>query len=314
MFKILLCTFTLLSGICVAKNIDTSCAPLVLNAKNESGLPRNFRSVSDDFKKNPMDHFPTREGLNDLHISGSSQFTEKSLESILQKLNYPKNFYDIDLRQEPHGFVNDLAVNFYGARNSINAGKNLNQILREEKELFSNLANQKNVVLGSMIGKDPLGITPPQIDGFPTTVTSCQIEETLVAKFNLNYVRFPVSDALRPADEIVDQFVSFISSLPKNFWLHFHCSAGRGRTAAFMVMYDSMKNAKKVSFEDIVNRQHLLGGADLSHFGSKSSWKYAYAVERYQFLRDFYEYCKSNKDDYATTWSSFIKKYQVARK
>ncbi len=319
MFKILLCTFALMSGFCVAKNIDPSYVPLVLNARNESGLPRNYRSVLSDFKKRvkndiiPTDNLPSREGLKELNMSGSSQFAEKGLESILQELGYPKNFYDIDLRQEPHGFINGLAVNWYAARNSINAGKTLSQILKEEKELLQSVANQKNIILGRVVGKDTLGLTPPEIVGTPLTVVSVSTEEALASKFNINYVRFPVSDALRPSDEVVDQFVAFVMILPKDFWLHFHCAAGRGRTAAFMAMYDSIRNAKNVSFDDIIRRHYLLGGADLSHFGSKSSWKYAYAVERYQFLRDFYEYCKSNKDDFATPWSSFISKHKLAK-
>lgn len=307
MLNILLCTFALFSGICVAKNIDTSLAPLVLNAKNEAGLPRNYRSVTDDFKGNEAVAFPSRDGLDDLRISGSAQFTEKGLESILKKLNYPNNFYDVDLRQEPHGFLNDLAVSWYGKRNGFNAGKPLNQILKEEKELFLDLANQEKIFLGRVIGKDSLGLSPPQTDQITLNVTSVSTEEAMASRFKINYVRFPVSDALRPTDEVVDQFVAFVGALPKDCWLHFHCAAGRGRTAAFMVMFDSIKNAKKVTFEDIVKRHFWLGGADLSKLGSSSSWKYAYAVERYQFLKDFYEYCKTNQDDFATPWSSFKK-------
>lgn len=314
MFRILLCTFALLiSGFCVAKNIDQSYAPLVLNAKNESGLPRNYRSTSDGFKRKAAGTPPSTLGFRELNISGSSQFTEKSLESILEELDYPKHFYDVDLRQEPHGFLNGVAVSWYGVRNGMNANKTLSQILRDEKDMLQSTINQKDTLLGRVVGKDNLGLTPPDVVSIPFTATNATTEKALAASFNINYVRFPVSDALRPSDEIVDQFVAFVTSLPKNSWVHFHCAAGRGRTAVFMVMYDMMKNAKEVSFDDLIQRQYLLGGVDLSHFGSKSSWKYAYAVERYQYLKDFYEYCKSNNDGFVTPWSTFIPKHVLAK-
>jgi hypothetical protein len=46
--------------------------------------------------------------------------------------------------------------------------------------------------------------------------------------------------------------------LPENAWAHFHCEAGLGRTTTFMVLYDMLRNANRVSLEDIVQRQKIL--------------------------------------------------------
>lgn len=314
MFKMLLCTCAIIfSGMCMAKNVEQPPFVLVLKAKNESGLPKNFRSTAHGFIKQSDKSLPSIEGLKELNMLGSSQFSEKGLESILKELDYPKNLYIVDLRQESHGFLNGSAVAWYAARNAINAGKTLDQLTQSEKILLQEALEKKDVIVGRVVGKDKLGTQAPQVENMPMIVTSVSTEEALVSKFGAHYVRFPVRDAQRATDEIVDQFVTFTKNLPKDAWVLFHCSAGAGRTTSFMIMYDSIRNAKKVSYDDIYERQMLIGGHNIANFGDSSSWKYAYSVERDAFLKDFYQYCRTNEDNYTTSWSTFIKKHTLAK-
>ncbi len=77
------------------------------------------------------------------------------------------------------------------------------------------------------------------------------------------YQRFYIEDFHGPDQASVVKFVNFAKTIPDNTWLYFHCRAGRGRTTTFMSMYDMMKNAKQVTFDEIMDRQLALGGADL---------------------------------------------------
>jgi hypothetical protein len=63
-----------------------------------------------------------------------------------------------------------------------------------------------------------------------------------------------------------------------------------------------MKNAKRVSFEDILARQAALGGSELQELPNQDNFKYKFASHRLHFLQKFYEYAKTNNDDFSTTW------------
>jgi Inositol hexakisphosphate len=90
-------------------------------------------------------------------------------------------------------------------------------------------------------------------------VKQASIERDLVSSADASYVRVAVTDHTRPVDEAVDRFIVAVRALPQNAWAHFHCEAGLGRTTTFIVLYDMLRNASRVSLEDIVQRQKLLG-------------------------------------------------------
>ena len=70
-------------------------------------------------------------------------------------------------------------------------------------------------------------------------------------------------------------------------------------------MYDSVRNAKKVSVEDIVERQKVWGGYDLFDVGPQKDYKYADAVERAQFIRKFHDFVRSGAYDAGKSWSEW---------
>lgn len=290
-----LLTFT---GTAHLTGAETSEIYLLLNMKDEAVLPNSFRTMQDAFKKTDIS-LPSREGLDALKLSGSAQFSEKGLEAILNHLQAPPNFYILDLRQESHGFMNGMAMSWFADKNWINVGKNLKTIEEEELNLLQrNLRQQVHSI-------DERHKHHPQAHSAASfKVYQVANEQQLAHSYQLNYFRIPVTDHVKPTDENVDLFISFVKQLPKDHWLHIHCAAGRGRTTTFMSMYDMMHNAQKVSFEDILHRQALLSGFDLK--ASRKNWKRSFAETRLQFLQDFYNYSRHNQDGFATSWSMYL--------
>ena len=127
-----------------------------------------------------------------------------------------------------------------------------------------------------------------------------------------------LSDALVPRAmgnvvENIDRFLAFYRTLPQDAWLHFHCEAGVGRTTAFMVMTDMLKNPS-VSLKDILYRQHEIGGFYYGEFPiktkDKDSWKTKYYREKIVMIEQFYRYVQENRaDGYQTPWSVWLKSH-----
>lgn len=271
-------------GIFSSQNEDEQ---LRIDSKREDEMPKRFRKTTDTIKED--DDLPNLTGFSSLNESGSAQFTTKNI-GLMKKAIGDMPIFIVDLREESHGFINHFAVSWLGedGKNKANKGLTKEEVLKNEAKR-----------LNSIKLKEPITIKNKEI--IPTKVQS---EKELVEKNKMFYVRIPVTDNERPGDEMVDYFIKLVKKLPKDGWVHFHCKAGIGRTTTFMVMYDIMKNGKQVSLEDIMERQVLIGGKNLL----KPSYKPgSYSSERSEFIKNFYEYVKENKDGFNTNWSQWVK-------
>lgn len=277
---------------------------LIQNMANEPLLPKNFRTAHSPFKAEFIDH-PSREGLNSLRLSGSAQFSDKSFQTMLKQLATPLDIYVLDLRQESHGFMNGIAVSWYGIKDWSNVGKSHAEITRLEKRLMQSAIDQKNIQIGVIKTKDAEARTLPTVTLNKIILEQGLTEKEFIRKNGMHYTRIPVTDHVRPTDENVDRFITYVKNLPPTAWLHIHCAAGMGRTTTFMALFDMMKNAKKVSFEDIIKRHHYLGGLNFTK-KTKSEWKEKLAQERQTFLKEFYQYCQTNNDNFQTPWSLYV--------
>ena len=87
-------------------------------------LPRNFRTSEGAFQapdeKYQLDasYQPSRKGLDTLRASGSAQCSPEEMKALYQELRRHTDgpIYDIDLRQESHGYLDGTAVSWYGER------------------------------------------------------------------------------------------------------------------------------------------------------------------------------------------------------
>lgn len=297
LFKKITLTLTLImimlaSALVFAKITHTL---LVVDNANQTALPGNFRTTADALPGNI-----NNDGLAALHVAGSQQFTTQGLSAAIAKIP-AKSIIIVDLRRESHGQLNGNAISWYGPQNAANAAKSPDQIRLSELRLLNRLK------------KSPFRwtyeITEKTNDDFIETtrrdfvrVESVKSEQQLAASHHLGYKRFYVEDFHAPDAGEVVRFVNFAKKLPDDTWLYFHCRAGKGRTTTFMTMVDMMKNARHVSFEDIINRQAALGGSNLLDLPAETNFKFKYASHRLNFLKNFYEYAKTNTDDFSTTW------------
>ncbi len=272
---------------------------LTLDTRNMPELPKRFRTTADSLPSGI-----NTSGLSVLHIAGGAQFSALSLEQITKHLQ-AKKLTIIDLRQEPHGFLNGNAMSWYGVRNAINAKKSPKQIEADQSRRLNALGKQTKTNVYKILQKSDEG----KIDKVKLTqiaVHKTVTEEALATHLHLNYQRIYVQDFHAPVAEQVDRFIGIVRQHPVGEWIYFHCRAGIGRTTTFMVMYDIMHNAKRVSLDDILTRQAALGGKDLRKLPARDNYKYQWAVDRLNFIKKFYQYARENNDNFATTWTAWV--------
>ena len=279
-----------------------------IDADDVRGLPRNFRTMEDEFHapyKKDMDdsYVPTREGLERLCASGSGEFSESGLQSLLEALaeRTQMAICIVDLREESHGFFDGIAVSWYGEHDWGNVGLTQEEALADEAERIHGAAGQMTAVAHLGGEKNPL-------DEHEIFVEEAQTEKELVEAAGLRYKRIAATDHIWPSPAAVDEFVQFYKSLPEDIWLHFHCQAGEGRTTEFLAMYDILKNPA-VPLQDILYRQCLLGGSYVAHVEPEgsTSWKVPYYAEKAKHIALFYRYVQENEGaGFAVSWSAWL--------
>src|SRR5436309_2093470 len=224
-----------------------------IDLKLANALPRNFRTT--DGPLTGKGATPGATGLSDLCASGSGEFTPESLKLLLARTRGAVMVFD--LRQETHIFVNDLPVSWYASRDWANVGRSQSAIEADEAARVESLkpGSKIDVRPGQPVKHGNASSVSPQ----QVTVERASTERDVVEGAGAHYVRVTVTDHTRPLDDEVDRVVLAARALPENAWAHFHCEAGLGRTTTFMVLYDILRNANRVSLEDIVRRQKILG-------------------------------------------------------
>ena len=221
-----------------------------------SEMPANFRTAQSQYKTAKDGIYPSREGLDNLRQSGSSFFSKHEFKELLKHVP-AKDLVVIDLRNESHGYINDNGISWYSRYKTFNKGQSAKEIDRREKSMLETAKMNQNVDVATLDKhKD---IASQKVEH----VNSVQTEEQFVKSMGVKYYRVPVMDYSAPTPANVDEFLAIYKKLPKNAWIHVHCEAGVGRTTIFLSLMDMIKNADKLSYDDIMTREVLLGGQDV---------------------------------------------------
>ncbi|OGT61401.1 MAG: hypothetical protein A3F14_00745 [Gammaproteobacteria bacterium RIFCSPHIGHO2_12_FULL_43_28] len=275
---------------------------LVIDMEDTVALPKKFRTTADPL---PRSAHVNQYGLDQLHVIGSAQFSAESLQQAVQQLKLQKMMI-VDLRQESHGYLNGNAVSWYGQHDAANENKTAAQIERDEAKRLQALREKTNTTVNLILDKTEDGIIlKTKRVKFP--VYRILSEADLAKLYNYDYHRMYVQDFHAPSPIEVDKFINVVKTRASDDWIYFHCRGGSGRTTELMVMIDMMKNAKCVSFEDILARQTALGGKDLTELPPEDSYKYAAAVLRLAFLKNFYRYCQTVDENFSLSWSAWVR-------
>lgn len=221
-----------------------------------SEMPANFRTAQSQYKTAKDGIYPSREGLDNLRQSGSSFFSKNEFKELLKHVP-AKDLVVIDLRNESHGYINDDGISWYSRYKTFNKGQSAKEIDRREKSMLETAKMNQDVDVATLDKhKD---IASQKVEH----VNSVQTEEQFVKSMGVKYYRVPVMDYSAPTPANVDEFLAIYKKLPKNAWIHVHCEAGVGRTTIFLSLMDMIKNADKLSYDDIMTREVLLGGQDV---------------------------------------------------
>ena len=266
--------------------------------------PRNFRLVSEPWPREFTGEAPDRTGLDTLFASASGQPSRSGIAFLYRRLSQAAPagsiLYLLDLRQESHGFADNLPVSWYEDRNRANDGRSVPEIEQDETQRLAALSGTRAIF--QPLGREDEAAYLPRAFSPRTTAT----ERATAEAAGFRYVRLAAADMVWPAAPVVDEFLALVAALPENAWLHFHCQAGRGRTTTFLAMYDILRNPG-VPLEDIARRQALLGGSDLLAEAAGDSWYACQHRHRAAMLRLFYRYATEQRGAAAPlAWSEWL--------
>lgn len=289
---------------------------LVLNTINETKLrPQNFRSTQ-DLWLDPSVKF-AREGLEQMRMSGSSQYTQAGIALLLEKLKQrAKEVVVVDLRHDDHLFVNGLNVSSFETKEALLNPRTPEMITESENGLKEYILGQSGILLHAIDTKYPKN----QFDNrFNLIIAPANVETPgeLITRLGAKYLLIGSKRFSEASDDDLDRFISYMRQMPKDTWYHFHCKKGKSRTTFFMTIFDMMKNADKLSMEQILDRQYKIGGSNLLDITPKDpTWTEEKESKKQWivFLARFHRYAKENRatgfEKSWSQWSEENKEYQ----
>lgn len=278
---------------------------LVIDIESPRELPFNFRTSKKSLSTKPLTD-GTRvpdDGLAYLNISGSGQFCLNQFWHLRETLNL-RNVTVVDLRGEPHGHINNMALS-WGPPGALRASANPERL--EQKWLAHAATTRKATATAFALH----GYA--QSDRYEPIELKIEVRETrtpreLSTSHGWKYLRLPVPPGTTiPPDSVIDDFVAAFAEREPGSWFHFHCDTGLARTTTFMILADMMANFAHVPADAIIARQSRLGGSNFLSL-PKGKAARAAAEDHLTFLRNFHAYCwRAGPSKFRLPWSKWIK-------
>ncbi|MBP6985311.1 MAG: hypothetical protein KBB83_01820 [Alphaproteobacteria bacterium] len=240
-----------------------------------------------------------RRGLDDLRISGSGVLHEKAFVSSLKSAGIPLDkVYVLDLAGNDFLFANGRPLRWF---NWVQTDNGIEEPYKPVRGLVSLNDNAKWFFRRLWYPRPEQSIV--------------ETEEEMVRRLGCQYFRFAVNRRQVYPPETIDRFMAFVTSLPQDVWLHFHCNGGNSRTTTMMILYDIIRNGSHVPLETILERQYALGGVDVRD--TRVYWNGTYEkqmlVMRKTMIEDFYRYRQDPHGFGQTSWTEWFAQHGTAK-
>ena len=240
---------------------------------------------------------PDRSGLETLNMSGSGVLHENALRNNFKTIPVPADkIYVINLTTTDQLYANGRPFRWFHWNATPNGISELYAPITELKfKMILKLKDNAKFFLRRH---------------YYPLLKNCLIEteEQMVNRLGHHYASFYVNRRQVFPLETIDRFLEFVGKLPPEAWLHFHCDGGNSRTTTMMIFYDILKNGKNIPLKTIIQRQHALGGVDVSnvssHFGG--TWKAQNLILRKNLVEDFYRFVNDPNGYGVTKWSQWF--------
>lgn len=244
------------------------------------------------------------EGLDTLYASASAQFSERQFRELAEDLRQAadgKEIIIVDLREESHYMLNGISVSLFRLHNWANLGLTPEEVAEAEEAAFADLKGKTITAYGE---DDELKLEHESLEFTVETVMS---EKELVESEGFTYLRIACTDHVWPDPWEIDQFIEYVKGVDTDdVWFHFHCQGGSGRTGAFMMIYDKMKNPH-VDDKDILYRHAKTGSNYPLYLGDGDSYKDPLYKEKAEMAPLIFDYIEQNHEsNYEVSWSQWL--------
>jgi hypothetical protein len=230
-------------------------------------------------------------------VSGSSQMSSQDIAELKTTFG-AACLIDLDLREEPHVFVDGQDVSVIVE--PMEAARWYHEDGADAEKFHDDVCEVITSPIECMLYSQ-------MPDGETETLefTAKTTEEEECEKAGVIYEQVFITEDQAPEPEDVEAMLAvFHQALQKKAWLHCHCRDGSDRTAVALLMYDIFLNANRTPVTDIIKQHKQTELFDLSEghgtTGDKPSYQdaveFAWDAERTAFLVRFWLFCNDKFD------------------
>lgn len=264
-------------------------------------------------------------GLDTLKLMGCAQFTINGLRTIIERAgNQP--FAVVNLKQENviHiltkmglGYiVSGLLRQMRWWTGELSEGnRTTEQIEQSEREQAARITSDGTYTsFFTGDGSSPYDLH--EIQGrIDIPVSQVFTERELVEGMGIPYLRLSDKKFGNLDFKHIDEFIEFVKKLAPDYTLLIHCNKGQSRTTLFMIMFDMLRNAWRVSADDIIERQgpRGIGGTDRKEVPKEDDWNHQFKKGWLKFLYLFHPYAAANYPHFEKSWSEWAAEKGIAK-